>query len=309
MSMLEDAPISPYDAAPENTPPVDHVAPPVSTGGGHWALEQAQAVLASLAAQPAAEPGSEATPEPAQPEGGDVTPAAAPDDPAAQAQPGPVPYNRFSEAVRERNELRAQIAELTAQAQAPAAPPPAPEIAPQERFQVYAEQMGVDIYDPETNPAVVRALQGAWAADERAAAVEARLSRFEKAQEAQSQEQARLQLQAEVQTGLAEVERAHPALRDNPHLRQDFLARYAFDADRGLSMQDSAAQFMARQEQLIANALTQYAAAKQTDAAVPVVSPGAAPQPVERPNIWSLSPEARRTYLASHLEAANAPVP
>lgn len=125
-----------------------------------------------------------------------------------------------------------------------------------------------------------------------------RLAQFERLQSQQEQQN----IEAQLSAAMTSVQTQMPMFKD-PRLEASLFATFSqvSEGNPKITLQQVAGQMNAVIQDQIRNALASTAAAKQTDAVVPVTAGGSAPAPTTLPNIHSMDPQKRSDAMAEYL--------
>lgn len=253
-----------------------------------------------------------------------ATPEGAPgsDIPGGAGQPGPVPYDRFQEVVRARQEYETQLRQyepyqpLLQVLQASGLPPdqvlqrlyqsplsaPAPAPIPpskDEAFQSLLAERGIDAQ--YADPALVDAYRTGFEAQWDARELREQFAELREFQTQQQQQAARQELQSEMQQAVKQF----PVLEASPKLQDQVYARFALmaEANPRYTLAHAAQEVAGTWEELRRGALASHSAAKSADARVPVTAGGGAPPPTEQQNVFGMSREQRAALVREQLDA------
>lgn len=262
--------------------------------------------------------------------GTDADPASDGETVTSDATPGNVPYERFQEVVRARQELEAQLGQFQglqawggavealgqlgytpeqiaayAQSLRQGQAPQAQQLTPEQQFQAWADEQGVDLYSAE--PAEVRAMRAEFQVAQIRQELRQQQEAAQQAQEAQRQREYQAQVAAEIQTLTSNAQDPLKDLWADPQMQT--VLRVAHEALGGQASVAAIAQQIAKpilaQQQA---QLARYAAGKRQDGAVPVVAGGSAPPPVQPVDVHRMNATQAQDTWQSALEALSAQV-
>lgn len=244
-------------------------------------------------------PGAEVTAQPTQDPSS--TPAATGGD-TPGAQPGPVPYDRFQAVVGERNGFREQLNQyqgldpwrdtISTLQQRGLTPEVLQQLVagggqpsdPQAEFRAWAvQQVGAD-------PEFLDPFQQAML--QRQFSLEQQLGEFQQRNQAAEL----TAMRAELDNEAAQAKTDFPTLQD-PEAERAAWALFSATADQGGTFRQCAELVHGMVQRQVQAELARYAAGKQQDGQVPVVTGGGAPAQYERPNVHDMTAAQRRAYL------------
>lgn len=224
------------------------------------------------------------------------------------AQPQAIPYQRFNEVLTERNDLRAKYEAFS---------PFEPIIQTAQRLgltpeqfaqRVFAQQQAAEAAQPQGDPfrefLEAREIDPEYLTPGQLRAYQEDFDLRQQMQQfaAQQQQQQQAQVVQYWESQMGAVQQQYPVFKDNPEL-SDVLAAATFAQDpTGRMLPQVAAAMNTAIERAKATTVAQYAAGKQQDATVPVVSGGSAPAPTApQVDYHSLTADQRESRMESYL--------